>query len=259
VQMIEAAGGKVLCNTRVRRCEQGTVVLDDGTRLSAQHVVLAVPPRELDDIHPGLAETSAFAPSPYISCYLWFDRKITRERFWALPWSPDGLNTDFYDLSNIRSGMHASLVASNIIYSHRANAMSDDAIVAATLREIARFTPVGKLRHARVHRIPMAIACPKPGTETRRPPPRTRVPGLYLAGDWTRTALPSSMESAAYSGFAAAGEIVGEAIALPMRPTQGLAGLVRRWSNRPGRRVDRVEDERQVGVVDHVPRVRRRQ
>jgi len=42
------------------------------------------------------------------------------------------------------------------------------------------------------------------------------------------------MESAAYSGFAAAGEIVGEGIALPMRPTQGLAGLVRRWSNRPG-------------------------
>jgi len=43
--------------------------------------------------------------------------------------------------------------------------MSDDAIVAATVQEIARFAPAARnarLLHADLHRIPMAIACPNP-------------------------------------------------------------------------------------------------
>lgn len=70
--------------------------------------------------------------------------------------------------------------------------MSDDAIVAATVRELAEVAPAADMagvRHARVHRIPMAIPCPAVGTEAERPPTRTPVPGLFLAGDWTATGL----------------------------------------------------------------------
>ena len=261
VHRIETAGGRVLRNARVERLEtrEGMhTAIARGERFSAPTCVLAVPPRELEALRPGLADTRAFEPSPYISCYLWLDRKITRERFWGLPWAPERLNYDFYDLSNIRQGLRASLIASNIIFSHRAHGMSDEEIVEATRREIALHVPgPHNVIHARVHRIPMAIACPKPGTERARPAARTAAPGLYLAGDWTRTALPSSMESAACSGFLAAGEILGRPLALPTRPTEGLAGLVRRWSHRPRRRVDRLQDEREVGVVHHVPRMRR--
>lgn len=148
----------------------------------AKRHVCALPPQDLAHLLPGLAETRAFEPSPYISCYLWFDRKITRERFWALLWSPERLNYDFYDLSNIRPGWaeRPSVIASNIIHSHRADGMDDAAIVQATVREIAEFAPAARTArvvHADLHRIPMAIACPKPGTEMKRPPARTRFPG----------------------------------------------------------------------------------
>ena len=127
------------------------------------------------------------------------------------------------------------MVASNIIYSHRAADMDDAAIVAATLREIAEFVPGAadaKLIHSDVHRIPMGIACPKPGTELKRPATATGVPRLFLAGDWTRTELPSSMESAVRSGFLAAEAILSasarpRSLALAPRPTDGLAGVVR--------------------------------
>ena len=126
-------------------------------------------------------------------------------------------------------------MASNIIHSHRAAGMDDAAIVAASVREITEFLPgaaAAKLIHSDVHRIPMGIACPKPGTELKRPATATRVPRLFVAGDWARTQLPSSMESAVRSGFLAAEAILSDTgrprrFALASRPTDGLAGAVR--------------------------------
>jgi len=241
-RLICAAGGEVLLDANVRAVESAAdkhqITLDDGRQLAARYCVCAVPPSDLGALGAELADTAAFEPSPYISCYLWFDRKLTTERFWALLWSVERLNYDFYDLSNIRPGWERrpSVIASNIIYSHRAAGMDDAAIVQATQAEICLFLPEAsraRLIHADVHRIPMAIAGPKPGTELKRPPTRTQVPRLYLAGDWTRTALPSSMESAVRSGFLAAEAIwtdIGRPrrLAHAVRPTEGLAGLVRR-------------------------------
>ncbi|HUQ77052.1 MAG TPA: hydroxysqualene dehydroxylase HpnE [Burkholderiales bacterium] len=249
--VIRAAGGEVVRNARARSVihRQGVhyVSTEDGREAAARHCVLALPPQELEALQPGLAETSAFQPSPYVSSYLWFDRKITSERFWALPWSPERLNYDFYDLSNIRPGWESrpSVIASNIIYSHRVAGSNDSAIVEATVREIAAFAPQvahARLIHADVHRIPMAITCPKPGTELKRPPTRTHIPGLLLAGDWLRTRLPSSMESAVRSGLLAAEAVLEDGgrarrLALAPRATDGLAGLVRRITRairRPG-------------------------
>jgi 15-cis-phytoene desaturase len=161
--------------------------------------------------------------------YLWFDRKLTGERFWAQPGALERLNTDFYDLSNIRQGWsdRPSLIASNIVYSHRARAMSDAQIVAATRREIAQFAPEAgpaRIVHAAVNRIAMAIPCPLPGSESERP-----APSAFLAGDWTRTGLPCSMESAVRSGFMAAEAVLGTTgLSLETRPLEVFAGLVNR-------------------------------
>ncbi len=208
---IEACGGRVV-RARALSVEtaEGTHrVVCEGRRFAARCCVIALPPRELGEIRPGLAEVDAFEPSPYVSTYLWFDRRITDERFWALLWTPTRLNYDFYDLANIRPAWRGrpSVIACNFIYSHRANGATDEALVEAALREIAEFAPAvrqARLLHADVHRIPMAICLPAAGTERRRPPTRTAVPGLYLAGDWTRTGYPSSMEGAVFSGHRAA-------------------------------------------------------
>jgi 15-cis-phytoene desaturase len=236
-RLIRAAGGEVLCNAEVVRLEPQAVHLGDGRRIATRFCVLAVPPQDLARFAPGLADTAAFAPSPYVSTYLWLDRKIAAERFWALPWARERLNYDFYDLTGIRPGWDArpTVIATNAIYALRAAGMDDDAIVRATLAELALFAPQAaqaRVVHADVHRIPMGICQPQPGTEAKRPPTRTSVPRVFLAGDWTRTALPSSMESAVRSGFLAAEALLADLgrarrFAHGVRPRDGFAALVR--------------------------------
>lgn len=252
-ELLEAAGVRVLLGAGVRRFtgDAGRVTgveLDDGSRIEAPACVAALPPQALRRVahpswlerHDGLRNLSAFQPCPYVSVFLWFDRKLTDMKFWARVHAPEDLNCDFYDLSNIHTGWAArpSLITSNIIYSHRTDGMSDDEIVertrqeiAETLREAARATIV----HRVVNRIPMAIHCPYPGTERLRPKPASSVRGLTLAGDWIRTSLPSSMESAAMSGWLAAEEIlrargVHARLALEHPGTEGLSGAMRRAS-----------------------------
>jgi len=249
LRRIESQGSDVRLRSRiVRLLEDGNrvsgVELSNRTRINARHVVSALPPTELSVVlpqswpaqHAVFKDLSKFAPSRYISTYLWFDRKLTHERFWAKVWSPRTLNYDFYDLSNIRAGATArgSLIASNIIHSDRADALGDDEIVAATQAEIGEFLPQvaqARLLHARVHRIPMAIPAPHPGNERLRPSQATPVEGLFLAGDWTDTGLPASMESAIRSGWLAAEEVLASAgrpctIALPLPRMQGFVRLL---------------------------------
>lgn len=156
-----------------------------------------------------------FSAVPYVSVYLWLDRKISRRQSWTRPQTPDSLNCDFYDYANIYPGWEHrnSLIGSNIVGAERVAGMTDEEIVAGTLAELADNLLLGErahLVHAVVNRIPMAVVAPRPGFEAHRLPARTPVPGLVLAGDWTQTRLPSSMESAAASGFTAAERILAE-------------------------------------------------
>lgn len=250
---IAAAGGRVLTGRGVRQVagagKAEGVILADGSRVHARHVVSALPPQDLDAVLPaawksagGFGLLGSVEPSPYISCYLWFDRVITGKRFVSHLWSPHRLNYDFYDLAKIRRGWEGrpSVIASNIIYSHRAHHMADEEIIRATVAEIAEFAPgaaTARLTHARVHRIPMAIPCPVTGTESLRPAARSPVPGLILAGDWIQTHLPCTMESAVMSGLLAAEAVLADvgkpaALAQPPRTPDGLSGLVRRMARR---------------------------
>jgi uncharacterized protein with NAD-binding domain and iron-sulfur cluster len=249
VNRIRAAGGVVLTGAtvvEVESCENRfqSFRLQDGRHIRARAGVLALPP-------PGLApgpfdqrcwahcEKSVFEPSRYITTMLWFDRKVTSERFWARVWNPADLNTDFYDLSNIRldAGPARSVIASNAIHAGQAWGWNDVGIITTTMEELAEFAPAtraARLLHARVHRIPMAVPGPLPGSERRRPPALTRIEGLCLAGDWTATGLPCSMESAARSGALAAEAVAytvfGRRISVAIPPPETVApvSLLRR-------------------------------
>lgn len=252
-RIVKGAGGDVRRHTMAEAVETDagglSVRVAGGGRFRARHCVIALPPERTAALlpegitEPDPADLRRFRPSPYISSYLWFDRKLTDEMAWLRLWRPENLNYDFYALSNIREGWggRGSLIAGNIIYSHRAEGLSDERILERTLSEIAELAPEVKnarLLHHRIHRIPMAIPCPYPGTERLRPPTATALPGLYLAGDWTRTGLPSSMESAARSGWLAAEAVLRDrgveaSLALPARRTWGVIGAARALLGRP--------------------------
>lgn len=243
IRALERNGGTIQFSQPVsgllRRGEKvAGVTLANGSTIEASAVVLAVQPTAIDSVLPqdySLAKTAArFEPSPYVSCYLWFDRPLTKARFWARPWSPECFNTDFYDLSNIRDSAtgSGSMIATNIIWSHRIAGMSDEAIIAATLDEIADFAPEARrarLENAIVHHIPMSVPCARPGIETSRP--QTCVEkGLYVAGDWVDTGLPFCMESATRAGAIAAEQVLAErGIAARLALPTPVPGGLTRW------------------------------
>jgi 15-cis-phytoene desaturase len=241
------SGGQVLFGARVRRLrvEGGkleALEMEDGLTVRTARCVLALPPQEVarlagpHDALQSLANTARyFKPAPYISTYVWYDRPVTQERFWARAWSPQGLNTDFYDLARIRPALAGrnSVIACNAIGPMARGDWDDARIVEHTLGEIAEFAPMARqarVVHARVHRTPMGIPQMRPGTEALRPQPATGVEGLWLAGDWCDTALPCSMESAARSGALAAEALLastGRDVRLAVDPpeTQGFVRL----------------------------------
>jgi 15-cis-phytoene desaturase len=245
------SGGQVLFGARVQRLllqdrQLAGLQTTDGNQFAASRCVLAIPPQELAALIAAsdapmlqsLANVArCFRPSGYQSTYIWYDRPVTSERFWARTWSLQGLNTDFYNLSAIRPGPagRPSLIACNAIGPQVRADWPDHRIVEETVREIAEFAPMARqarVLHARVHRTPMGIPQPRPGIEVMRPPVTTALPGLWIAGDWTDTRLPCSMESAARSGALAAeavlardGRVVKLAVDAP--ETKGLVGLFR--------------------------------
>lgn len=165
----------------------------------------------MSDFFQGL---NAFEGVPYISVNLWFDRKITHKKFWALL-NDDHvsryMNTDFYDQSNIyTTHKDHSFITSNIIYSQPYHHLNDTAIVAKTLREIKEAVPRldANLIHSEVHRIPYVIYAPHPGMRQHKLPPQTSFSNFYLGGDWTIKELTQCLESAVRSGYKCAETIL---------------------------------------------------
>ncbi len=252
-ELIESHGGEIWLDTEVdqilgdERRATGCR-LADGRSIQARFVVAALPPSALRSVarpewlehYKPFTDLVHFQPVPYISTFLWFDRKLTRQRFWARAHNPNDLNCDFYDLSNINTGWEdrPSVITTNCIFSERAQHLSDEEMVERTIAELAEYLPEARearLEHFVVNRIPMAIHCPFPGTEQLRPSIHTPVDNLLLAGDWIRTELPSSMESACKSGWMVAEAIWAElgrttVLHKDLKEVQGLVRLVSRAS-----------------------------
>ncbi|GAB3761578.1 FAD-dependent oxidoreductase [Ramlibacter monticola] len=243
---IRERGGEVYTRSAVRALDVQDgfvrgVRLRSGALLLAPWCILALPPWHAAPLlartrEPLLAPLQAtarrFLGAPYTSTVLALDRRLGPRRFWARVWDPEDLNTDFYDLANIRPELAGagSVVACNAIGPNAHPEWSEQAVVARTLQELQDFAPAARearVLGASVHRIRGAVPQPRPGTETLRPGARTAVTGLLLAGDWTDTALPCSMESAARSAALAAEVILQRTIALAPPETYGLVGLLR--------------------------------
>ncbi|NBW97721.1 MAG: hypothetical protein EBR28_13595, partial [Planctomycetia bacterium] len=76
--------------------------------------------------------------------------------------------------------------------------------VVAELRDVFPAARDARVTDAKVVTDPTAVLSVRPGVEAARPAARTAVPNLFLAGDWTATGWPSTMEGAVRSGRLAA-------------------------------------------------------
>jgi zeta-carotene desaturase len=233
-RLIEARGGTVQLRTSVEAITQD----EDGRWrvnvadevYSADSIVLALPFEQIQKLLPAVRLNSHYAGlaldtrdqlelklarqvhSPFTSVLLWFDREITDlDHAWLL----DTTIEWFFHKSRIRryapeKGSYVELV---IAGSRAQLGMSREEILSSSLRELAMFFPEvkrAKLIKSGVLKEARATFSVVPGLDRFRPGAPTDWLGFFLAGDWTATEWPATMEGAARSGRLAAGAVVGD-------------------------------------------------
>jgi zeta-carotene desaturase len=172
---------------------------------------------------------SRFVPSPITTIHLWYDRDVTGLDHAVL------LDTRIqwvFVKSRIRRwpverGCYLELVISA---SWPELEMSREEILSSAIAEFETFFPAAreaKLLKSGVLKEARATFSVTPGLDRFRPQQATRWKGLYLAGDWTATEWPSTMEGAVRSGRLAAGAAVGDRLRFmaPELPATGLMKL----------------------------------
>ncbi len=149
--------------------------------------------------------TGGFAHSPITGIHLWFDRPVMRLPHATL------LDRTIQWAFNKREGRYVQVVVSA---SRGLLAMSRQDVIDLAVRELAEFFPAVReaaLERAHVVKEARATFSAAPGLEALRPPAATSIPNLFLAGDWTRTGWPATMEGAVRSGYLAAEAVTAAA------------------------------------------------
>jgi zeta-carotene desaturase len=190
--------------------------------IEADTVISAVPWNEFVRILPGdwlrrepsFTDILSLRPAPIISITLWLDRAITELEFAGLR----GTTIQWlFNRSKITGGGDPcySLVLSG---AHEHIGRSKDNLLAAALEDLRCLFPAAqeaKVIDSLVIKERFATFSPAVGADAARPPARTPIRGLYLAGDWTATGLPATIEGAVQSGYAAAVEVLRSSQGLP--------------------------------------------
>lgn len=210
---IRRGGGEVLL-----RCPVSSLTVEDdcanivttGGARQFDVVVLAVPFQLAASLLPpdAIAEPlrknlSRFESSPITGIHLWFDREIT-----PLPHAVllDRTIQWMFQKSkfHVREGSYIELVVSA---SRSLVERSRQEVLDLALAELSEFFPQVKeaqLVKATVIKEVFATYSILPGLDSYRPPAKTEWPSLFLAGDWTATGWPATMEGAVRSGYLAA-------------------------------------------------------
>jgi len=182
-----------------------------GQKWKADYYVSALPVERMEQVLPELGvRTLDWDFSPITGIHLWFDRKVTDLPHAAL------LDRTIQWFFNKGDGRYLMLVVSA---SRRLVELGREEIIELARRELAEFLPESgraELVKAHVVKEVRATFSPAPGVEARRPVARTEIGNLFLAGDWTRSGWPATMEGAVRSGRLAA-EAVCEAAGLQRR------------------------------------------
>jgi hydroxysqualene dehydroxylase len=225
---ISAHGGTVELNRNVAglRISNGVcegVALADGEALAAGTVINAIPwhkftailPPELLRAEPFFTRILSLRPAPIISLNLWFDRPITELEFAGLrgttiQWlfNKSRIFSTPETKTSPSAPTYVSLVLSG---AHLYIGRDKEDLLRTALTELGRLMPAAKeakLVRSLVIKERFATFSPAVGAESARPPATTPVKGLFLAGDWTATGLPATIEGAVKSGYTAAGEIL---------------------------------------------------
>ncbi|MGX7681118.1 hydroxysqualene dehydroxylase HpnE [Jatrophihabitans sp. DSM 45814] len=191
--------------------------------LRPEAVILALPHAPMRSVAPALAagslgRTEALGASPIVNVHVVYDRQVTDLPLAAAVGSPVQWVFDRTSSSGL-SDLELSSGPSHGAQYLAVTVSAADAIIgtpAAELRStyidaLAQLFPAARsaeVLDSFVTREPRATFRQAAGTAELRPSPKTELEGVYLAGSWTATGWPDTMESAVLSGKAAASRIL---------------------------------------------------
>jgi squalene-associated FAD-dependent desaturase len=197
--------------------------LAGGETAAFDHVILAVPWFRLGDLVPEalrprlpvLSHVGQFGGSAISAAHLWYDRAISplphavlvgRLSQWIFNHGPRPAPA-----SPVVQAYYYQVVISA---SDELIAAGRDGILNSIVGELSAVWPAAaaaRLVHSRLVTQRQAVFSYRPGLDAIRPPPRTAISNLYLAGDWTATGWPATMEGAVRSGEMAADAVLADA------------------------------------------------
>jgi squalene-associated FAD-dependent desaturase len=251
---IEQKGGEVNLRATARslQIENGTITsaqFDAGREERADAFILAVPHSAVEDLiseeikrkDSAFRNLAMLKTAPITGVHFWFDREVMSEPFVSLldtttQWIFN--KTALYggasngSAQNPQRTQYLQLVVSA---SYNLLPKSRQEIIDLCLKEVRQVLPAAReanLIKATVIKETAATFSPEPGVDRWRPKQETAINGLFLAGDWTDTGWPATMESAVRSGYLAA-EAVLRKEGRPHRfvqPELRADGLVALWA-----------------------------
>jgi len=218
---IERAGGQVLLRTRAQKLcyDQGKITglqLSDDTQLTAKNYLSSVPFDRLAKLSDNamlkddsrLTQLGAFHVSPIVGIHIWFSHVVMDLPHMALTQSPlhwiFNKGTDGAGWQHL----HGVISAADDLMS-----LSADDIQKIVVTEMRKVLPkVGNLDPVRHQVIKEKRATFRlaPGIDDIRPQAKGKIDNLYLAGDWTDSGWPATMEGAVRSGYRAAGAVLNQ-------------------------------------------------
>jgi squalene-associated FAD-dependent desaturase len=217
---ITQRGGQVLSN----RTATGIIVenghatgVDTGVEIiPTEAVVSAVPWDALPKLLPAeLAADPFFTQSnglewaPIVGIHVWYDRPVMEEEFLATLDSPVQWVFNKSRIQGLPGPGQYLCVSISGAWEHAP--MTKDALRAIFLPELERLFPKAASATVQqfivVKQLAATFRC-TPGAQVHRLPQRTPVDNFVLAGDWTQTGWPATMESAVRSGFLATAEVI---------------------------------------------------
>jgi hydroxysqualene dehydroxylase len=226
---LDEAGARVVLRAPVRSVERDLGVLrvvhDDGAEIA--HAVIAAVPHyaAADLLPPGAVDTDALstlADGPIVNLHVHYDRRVLGEPMAAALDSPVQWLFDRTNASGVDRGQ---LVVVSLSDARQEIGESVAALRERFLPALERLLPAARgaeILDFAATREPRATFRAVPGARSLRPGERTPVPGVYLAGSWTNTGWPATMEGAVRSGVVAARAALSDLAMTPV-PEEALA------------------------------------
>jgi uncharacterized protein with NAD-binding domain and iron-sulfur cluster len=195
------------------------IEVSGGPTVHADAVVLAVPHNRLGRITPEGANVPAgiskLGTSPIVNLHVVYDRRVLEHPFAAGVASPVQWVFDRTASTGLKAGQ---CLAVSLSAAEAESTMTVDELRERYVPALADLLPAARKAHVELFLVTREHAATfraAPGARALRLGPRTALHGLVLAGSWTDTGWPATMEGAVRSGSAAAREVLAQLAAAP--------------------------------------------